>query len=168
MRPERWPTRPLGREGVRCVGQPPSGPERGEDAPGTVAGFSIIEVLITAIIVAVALLAIATMFPTAATNVDYNAALTRATALAQQRIEQLKNDSFATLAGMDTANVPPTLPASEEQAVTEANNTFTRRTWVQVAGATPTREATVTVMLEWEEPSGTKTLRLDTLIAEVN
>lgn len=129
-------------------------------------GLSVAEVLVAATLVGVVLLSIATIFPTAATTIDHNAGMARATALAQQRIEQLKNVPFATLAALNTANIPPTLPASEEQNVVEGNDTFTRRAWVQVTGAAPRREATVTVTLEWAELTGTKTVRLDTMIAE--
>jgi len=129
-------------------------------------GFSLAEVLVASTLVGVSLLSIASIFPTAATTIDHNAGMARATALAQQRIEQLKNVPFATLAGMNTANVPSAVPASEQQNVTEGNNTFTRLAWVQISGVAPRREATVTVMLQWAAPTGTKTLRLDTMIAE--
>jgi len=129
-------------------------------------GFSVAEVLVAATLVGVVLLSIATIFPTAATTIDHTGGMARATALAQQRIEQLKNVPFATLAALNTANIPLTLPASEEQNIAEGNDTFTRRAWVQVSGAAPRREATVTVMLQWAAPTGTKTLRLDTMIAE--
>lgn len=130
------------------------------------AGFTLVEVLIAAAIFAVALLAIVTMIPTGASTVDYNAGMARATALAQQRIEQLKNVPFPTLVGMDTANVPPTLPASEDTTVTEGNDSFTRQVWVQINGAAPRREAVVTLMLSWPTRIGTKTLRVDTVITE--
>lgn len=129
-------------------------------------GYSIVEVLIATAIMAGGLLAVASIFPTAATNIDYNAATVRATALAQQAIEQRKNQPFATLVGLNTSNIPPTLPASEELSVSENNDTFTRRTWVGVSGTAPRPEAVVTLMLQWTEPTGTKTLRLDTVIAE--
>jgi len=129
-------------------------------------GFTAVEVLVTATLLIVALLGIASLFPTAAANVHYNGGLARATALAQQRIEQLRNVSFATLAGMHTANTPPTLPASEQQALTEGNHTFTRQTWVAVSGTAPRREAVITVILQWVEHPGGRTLRLDTAITE--
>ncbi len=129
-------------------------------------GFSLPELMVASTLVGVSLLSIASIFPTAATTIDHNAGMARATALAQQRIEQLKNVPFATLAGVSTASIPPAIPASEEQNVTEGNDTLTRRTWVQVSGTAPRREATVTVLLQWAVPTGTKTLRLDTVIAE--
>ncbi|MFQ5961211.1 MAG: prepilin-type N-terminal cleavage/methylation domain-containing protein [Candidatus Methylomirabilales bacterium] len=130
------------------------------------AGFTLAEVLVAAAILAVAMLAIVTMIPTAASTVDYNAGMARATALAQQRIEQLKNVPFTTLVAMDAANVPPNLPASEDTTVAEGNDSFTRQVWVQVNGAAPRREAVVTLMLTWATPIGTKTLRVDTVITE--
>lgn len=130
------------------------------------AGFTLVEVLIAALILTVALLAIVTMIPVGASTVDYNAGMARGTALAQQRIEQLKNVPFTSLVGMDTANVPPTLPASEDTTVTEGNGSFTRQVWVQINGAAPRREAVVTLMLTWATPTGMKTLRVDTVITE--
>ncbi len=129
-------------------------------------GFSAIEVLVMASILAVALLGVASLFPTTAANIQSNGSMARAAVLAQQRIEQLKNVSFASVAGMHTSTIASTPPASEVQTLTERNNTFTRRTWVQVSGTAPTREATVTVLLQWTEPTGGKSLRLDTAMAE--
>jgi prepilin-type N-terminal cleavage/methylation domain-containing protein len=136
---------------------------RGEDSPP---GFTFLEILIAGTIVAVALLAIYAMIPTAATTINYTGDVARATILAQQRIEELRNLSFATLVGMDTANVPPATPASQSLAITEGNSSFTRLTWVRISGAAPRREAAITLILQWTEPTGAKTLRLDSLIGE--
>lgn len=129
-------------------------------------GFSAGEVMVASTLVGVVLLSVVSIFPTAATTIDHNAGMARASALAQQRIEQLNNVPFATLVGMNTANVPLAVPASEQQNIVEGNDSFTRLAWVQISGVAPRREATVTVMLQWAAPTGTKTLRLDTVIAE--
>ena len=128
--------------------------------------MSELEVLVPGSILAVALLAIATLFPTAVTDVNENEAMGPATALAQQRIEQLKNVPFSILTGLHTTSTPPALPPSGEEAVWQGEKRFTRRTWVQVSGMAPRRQAVVTLILEWAEPTGTEALRLDTLIAE--
>lgn len=129
-------------------------------------GFSYVEVLIAASISAAGLLAVASLFPVAATTIDYTGGLARATARGQQRLEQLKNLPFATVAALETASSPPALPAGSEEAIAEGSTTLTRRTWVRVTGAAPRREATVTVLLEWPESTGLKSFRLDTVIAE--
>lgn len=61
-------------------------------------GFSAVEVLVAASITAYALLAIAGMFPVAYTNADRSGEETTAVALAQQRIEFLKNQAYTSAA----------------------------------------------------------------------
>ncbi len=71
-------------------------------------GFSLVEVLIAAAILAVALLAIASMFPTAHTNVDWSGERTAAATLAEQRLEWLRNQTYtsaALAAGTTTENL---------------------------------------------------------------
>ncbi len=134
-------------------------------------GFSLNELLVAMGILAVPLLAVAAMLPVAATNVDYSGGTSQATALAQRRLEQVRNLPFPTLAGMVTTANPPVAPVSSEETITGAHNTpFTVRTWVQLVADTtaPRREASATVIVSWTEPSlgGAKSLRLDTLVAE--
>lgn len=57
-------------------------------------GFSLVEVLIATAIVAIAFLAIASMFPIAYQNVDWGGEQTTAAALAEQRLEWLMNQSY--------------------------------------------------------------------------
>lgn len=134
-------------------------------------GFTLVELLVAMAVLTLALLAVAAMLPVASTNVDYSGGTSQATALAQRRLEQVRNLPFATVAGMVTAADPPNAPASSAETITGAQNTpFTVRTWVQlVAGTTaPRREATATVIVSWTEASlgGAKSLRLNTLVAE--
>ncbi len=71
-------------------------------------GFSALEVLVAASIVAVALLAIANMFPTAYQTVDRSGEDTMAVTLAQQRMEWLRNHAYtsaALAAGTTTENL---------------------------------------------------------------
>ena len=65
-------------------------------------GFSLVEVLISASILAVVLLAIASMFPTGYRDVDWSGERTAAVALAQQRMETLRNQPYAALAAGTT------------------------------------------------------------------
>lgn len=132
-------------------------------------GFTLIELVIAMAITVVALLAVSAMIFFGSTNVNYSGGISQATALAQRRLEQVRNLPFATLVGMVTAADPPNAPVSSQETITGTDNTaFTIRTWVQlVAGtAAPRREATVTVTTAWAEPMGGKSVRLDTLVAE--
>jgi len=79
-------------------------------------GFSLLEVLIGATVLAVGLLGLASMFPVAYVNVDSGGKLTEATALAQSFLEQLRTmgtNNFGDIGGdfppnglngLDTAN----------------------------------------------------------------
>ena len=80
-------------------------------------GFSLVEVLIAAAILAVALLAIASMFPIAHTNVDWSGDQTVAVTLAQQRIETLRNQPYIALAaGTTTETAIPGLRGLVQKA----------------------------------------------------
>lgn len=131
-------------------------------------GFSLAELLIAASVLAVGLLGVYGMLPTAALNVGYTGTRGRGTFLAQQRIEQFRNTPFTTLALLHTAIVSPNLPASETATVVEGGRSFTRRAWVSVTGTPtpPRREAVVTVIVEWPDLAGKNPVRLDTVIAE--
>ncbi len=61
-------------------------------------GFSLLEVLIAISIMAVAILAIASMFPTGYTNVHRSGVDTVAVTLAQQRLEWLRNQAYLSAA----------------------------------------------------------------------
>jgi len=65
-------------------------------------GFSLVEVLIAAALISVAFLAIASMFPTGYTNVVYGGNASRGLALAQQKVEELRNSSFPPSSGSDS------------------------------------------------------------------
>lgn len=69
-------------------------------------GFSAIEVLVALTITAVALLAIIGMFPSAYSNVDRSGDDTVALTLAQQRIELLKNQPYASVAAATESSIP--------------------------------------------------------------
>ncbi len=71
-------------------------------------GFSLIEVLIATAIIAVAFLAIASMFPTAYRNVAWSGERTAAVTLAEQRLEWLMNQDYTSAplaAGTTTENL---------------------------------------------------------------
>jgi prepilin-type N-terminal cleavage/methylation domain-containing protein len=126
-------------------------------------GFTLIELVIAIAITVVALLGASAMLFFGSTNVNYSGGISQATGLAQRRLP------FPTLVGMVTAADPPNAPVSSLETITGTDNTaFTIRTWVQIVAGTaaPRREATVTVTTGWTEPTGGKSVRLDTLVAE--
>jgi prepilin-type N-terminal cleavage/methylation domain-containing protein len=104
-------------------------------------GFTMLEVLIAASLLGTAMLALASMFPIGFLNVNYGGDMSRATHMARQKIEELRNVPFTALtSGADT-------PAADDPGLT--------RTWdVNVAGVSPTRLATVTVTVVWTETTG--------------
>ena len=62
------------------------------------AGFTLVEVLVAATILVVALLGIATVLPTADLSLHQAGQISKAVALAQEMIEMVKNDPFSQLA----------------------------------------------------------------------
>ena len=71
-------------------------------AAGQGRGFTVVEVLIAAAIVVVGLLALATMFPTGYSTVTKSGIQSCGLALAQQRIEFLRNTPYNNIAGGTT------------------------------------------------------------------
>jgi prepilin-type N-terminal cleavage/methylation domain-containing protein len=70
-------------------------------------GFTLLEVLLAATIMVVALLGIASVLPSADMNIHQAGQISKAVSLAQQLIETLKNDPFSSLPsyqGVDTRN----------------------------------------------------------------
>ena len=72
---------------------------------------------------------------------------------------------------MKRHTIPPGGATSETEtivapAVSDGYN-FTRQTWVRLQGTSPYRLADITLIVQWVEGQfGTKTLRLDSRVAE--
>lgn len=78
-------------------------------------GFTILETLIAASIMVVALLGIAAVLPTADMSLHQSGQISKAVALGQEMIEMIKNDPFTQLpaySGVDTRN-PATYPTDD-------------------------------------------------------
>ena len=79
-------------------------------------GFTLLEVLFAVVIITVAVLAVVGLFPTALRNVRYGGHMSQASSLAQEMIEMIRTQPFASVSsynGLDTRNSPPVgLPAS--------------------------------------------------------
>lgn len=134
-------------------------------------GFSALEVLIAASVTALALLAVASMFPTGYQNIHFGGGLTIATNLTQRKLEELRNQTFTTLASLNTSATPPNSPPSvSESPITMPGvsaYSFTRNTWVNVEGIAPYRTAKITVIVSWGEgPLGTREVKLESRVAE--
>jgi prepilin-type N-terminal cleavage/methylation domain-containing protein len=65
-------------------------------------GFTLLELLVAATILAVSLLAIATAFPVGYRDVVYGGRVSQAVAMAQQKLEELKAGSFPPVGGKQT------------------------------------------------------------------
>ena len=114
-------------------------------------GFTVVEVLIAAAILLVALLAVADMLPTSSTNVDEGGRISNAVALAQQTIEVVKNSAFPPVAG----SCPGPVPTS-----------FTCSLAVSLSGTAPNQLATITVTTTWRNSQRSGTVSLVTAITE--
>lgn len=113
-------------------------------------GMTLLEVLVAATVVCVGLLAVAVMFPTSSTNIDYGGKTSKATAIAQEKLEELRNTSFASMvAGSDTP-------------------TGYSRSWtLSDAGGSPFRLRTLSVTVSWPSATGRpNSVTLQTLFAE--
>lgn len=112
-------------------------------------GFTLVEVLIAGTLLAVALLAIASMFPTAYSNVEYGGRRTKAVTLAQQKMEALRAGNF-----------PPSTTGSPETV----DGIYTRAWTVSVSGVAPNQVATVTVTVSWSSVLGSKPVTLTSMM----
>jgi prepilin-type N-terminal cleavage/methylation domain-containing protein len=116
-------------------------------------GFTLIEVLIAAAILAVGLLALMSAFPVGYVDVTTSGGQSKATAYAQQMLEQLKNQPF--------------IPSAAAQTDTpEANYT---RTWsiTQEPGTNPpNRLARIQVTVSWTGGGRPQTVTFETMRAE--
>jgi len=95
-------------------------------------GFSLIEVLVGLVILAIGLLAIAGMQITAIKGNYFSKSLTEATVLAQDKMEELKNLSYASLStGTDTKTVSGTTFARQFTVVDTTSTMKTINVTVQ-------------------------------------
>jgi uncharacterized protein (TIGR02598 family) len=119
-------------------------------------GFSIVEAIIGAGVIAAGILALISLFPVSSDNLVASAGTTAAVAVGTQKIEDLKNTTFpaapATTLGQGTDNK------------TLDGTTYTRTWTAPLAGTPPNRTATVTVAVTW--PGRLGTLTFTSIIAE--
>lgn len=116
-------------------------------------GFTLVEVMVAAVITAVGLLALVAVFPVGYVDVNTSGGQSKATAYAQQMLEQLKNQPFDP--GPTNGNDVP-----------EANHT---RAWsiTQEPGTNvPNRLARIQVTVNWTGGGRPQTVILETMRAE--
>jgi len=114
-------------------------------------GFTLVEVLVATILLLVAVLSIASLFPTGRTNVDVAARKSFALALAQQNLEVIKNSPFPPTAGGCPAPTP---------------TGYTCNVSVSLGGAAPNRLANVAVTVGWKSLPRSGSVALQTRISE--
>jgi prepilin-type N-terminal cleavage/methylation domain-containing protein len=76
-------------------------------------GLTLPEVLLSAVIIAVAVLALVGLFPTALQNVQYGGHMSQALSLGQEMVELIRTQPFLTVDkynGLDTRTAPGPLP----------------------------------------------------------
>ena len=113
-------------------------------------GFSLVEVLVAASILALILLAIAGLFSTAYSNVGDEGRRTKAVGLAKQKMEQLRDGIF-----------PPTTMGSPETV----DSIYTRSWTVAVTGPSA-QVARIDVTVAWPDAGrGTKQLTFTSMVA---
>lgn len=115
-------------------------------------GFTFIEVLIAAAILAVGLLALVSVFPVGYVDVTVSGGQSKATAYAQQMLEQLKNQGFNP--GPANGNDAPEAAYARSWSITPVAGTVA-----------PNRLARITVTVQWggDRP---QTVALETMRAE--
>lgn len=122
-------------------------------------GLTLVELLIAAAILSVALLGIAEMFPSAYQNVATGGRLTRATFLAEQQLEPLRGQSFASL----TARVAPYIDPGNP-----IDGTYLRQWSIHdnsLDSTIPGGMKRIRVQVTWAGPFGNREVTLATLVA---
>ncbi|MDP2644853.1 MAG: prepilin-type N-terminal cleavage/methylation domain-containing protein [Desulfobacterales bacterium] len=111
------------------------------------AGFTLLEVLITMVILAVALLGMATLTGSIINQNQYAGQVSAATALAQDKIEELKNLSYSSLTSSSDTD------------------TIYTRTWTVTVDTPTSGMSSIAVTVSWNRKNGPASVTLKTLIA---
>jgi type IV pilus assembly protein PilV len=119
---------------------------------GPKAGFTLVESMLTLVIMSVGLLALAGLQITALRGNDLSRRMATAVSIAEQRIELLKNTPYANV------------QAEAASEVTASSLHFTRQVTV-TDGPLPNTKS-VSVIVSWQDHSKTHTLPLATIIGQ--
>lgn len=112
-------------------------------------GMTMVEILVAVTVLCVGLLAVAILFPTSSTNIDYGGKMSKGMALAQEKIEEFRNTTFASIT-----------------AGNDAPTGYTRTWTVSDTGNAPFRLRTVTVTVSWIAVGRPDHVELQTFVAE--
>jgi prepilin-type N-terminal cleavage/methylation domain-containing protein len=115
-------------------------------------GFTLVESMLTLAIISVSLLALAGLQITALRGNALSRRITIAASIAEQRIEQLKNTSYANVQAEDATQV------------TASDLHFTRQVIV-TNGPLPNTKS-ISVLVSWQDQSKTHTLPIATIIGQ--
>jgi prepilin-type N-terminal cleavage/methylation domain-containing protein len=119
-------------------------------------GFTLLEIMITILLLTVALLGMAALTATVVKGNSYSKQVTTATMLAKDKMEQLKNTTVSSLTGgTDYATIDSTIQGSSTGA-------FYTRTWSITSGTTTT---TVTVVVQWVWEGKARSTTISTIVA---
>ena len=115
------------------------------------AGYSIIETVVGAAVIAAGILGLMSLTPVSSDNMVASTSTTTALTLATQKIEELKNAPF-----------PPVVLSDPPQTLKGV--TYTRLSTVNTSGAAPNRIAAITVTVTWPGRAGS--VALTTVLSE--
>jgi len=114
-------------------------------------GYSIIETVVGAAVVAAGILGLMSLTPVSSDNMVASASTTTALTLATQKMEELKNAPF-----------PPAVLSDPPQTLKGV--TYTRLSTVNTSGTAPNRVAAVSVTVTWPGRAGS--VALTTVLSE--
>ncbi len=112
-------------------------------------GMTMVEILVAVTVLCVGLLAVAILFPTSSTNIDYGGKMSKGMALAQEKVEEFRNTTFDSITGGG-----------------DAPTGYTRTWTVSDTGSAPFRLRTVTVTVSWIAVGRPDHVVLQTFVAE--
>ena len=125
------------------------------------AGFTLIEILIAILLLVVALVGMASVTTMVIKGNAFSRTTTTATTLARDKMESIKNTSYAALAAgqsTDYATVGGTVQTSSSGAYFSRTSTVT-------ADAPAANMKTVVVTVNWPQPNPTFNVTLNTIMA---
>lgn len=122
-------------------------------------GFTLVEIMIAIAILVLALLGLASLAVMVIKGNAFSKTLTTATTLAKDRMEQLKNTSYDTLApGTDYAAMDATVQA------TRASDTVYTRTWTVNANSPASDMTTIIVTVDWNWEGSGRNVTFQTIV----
>ena len=118
-------------------------------------GFTLIEIMITLVIMSIGLMALAGLQVSAIRGNAFSKRLTTAISIAQSRLEQVKNTPYANIQSESPTQV----------AVSNPNLNFTRQVTVTNNSPLPNTKR-VEVTVTWTQASKTYTVPISTIISQ--